>query len=62
VTLAGIIAPHERLVGTVSVKLTVPVKPSIAGRAVTVTVDVAATPALMFGLAGLATMVKSWIV
>ncbi len=62
VRLPGVIAPHERSVGTVSVKLTVPVKPLIAGRAVTVMVDVPATPALTVRVGALATTVKSWIV
>ena len=40
--LAGLIAPHVRLVGIVSVRLTVPVNPLIA---VTVIVEVAEVPA-----------------
>jgi hypothetical protein len=43
VTLAGVIAPHVRFAGTVSVRLTVPVKPLTAA---TVIVEVAETPAL----------------
>jgi hypothetical protein len=43
VILVGLIAPQVRLAGTVSVRLTVPVKPL---RAVTVMVEVAETPAL----------------
>ena len=43
VTLVGLIAPHDRLAGTVSVRATVPVNPLIA---VTVTVDVADVPTL----------------
>jgi len=43
VTLVGVMAPQVRLAGTVSVRLTVPVKPL---RAVTVMVEVAETPAL----------------
>ena len=58
-TLLGVSAPHERFVGTVSVKLTVPVKPLIAGRAVTVMVDVPATPAFTVTPVGLALIVKS---
>jgi len=42
VTLVGEIAPHVRLAGTVSVRLTVPVKPFSA---VTVIVEVAEVPA-----------------
>jgi hypothetical protein len=42
VTLAGVIAPQVRLAGTVSVRLTVPVKPLTA---VTVIVEVAVVPA-----------------
>jgi hypothetical protein len=42
VTLVGVIAPQVRLAGTVSVRLTVPVKPLTA---VTVIVEVADTPA-----------------
>ncbi len=40
-TLRGLIAPQVRLAGTVSVRLTVPVKPL---RALTVIVDVADVP------------------
>jgi hypothetical protein len=40
-TLAGVIAPQVRFAGTVSVRVTVPVKPLIA---VTVIVDVAEVP------------------
>lgn len=55
VTLVGVIAPQVRLAGTVSVRLTVPVKPL---RAVTVMVEVADTPA--FTAAGeVAVMLKS---
>ena len=43
VMLVGLMAPHVRLDGTVSVRLTVPVNPL---RAVTVMVEVAETPAL----------------
>jgi len=43
VTLEGVMAPQVRLVGTVSVRLTVPEKVPIAA---TVMVDVAETPAL----------------
>jgi len=43
VTLRGVIAPQVRLAGTVSVRLTVPVKPF---NALTVIVEVAGTPAL----------------
>jgi hypothetical protein len=43
VTLVGEIAPQVRLAGTVSVRLTTPVKPLTA---VTVIVEVAETPAL----------------
>jgi hypothetical protein len=43
VTLVGVIAPQVRLAGTVSVRLTVPVKPFSAS---TVIVEVAETPAL----------------
>lgn len=43
VTLVGVIAPQVRFAGTVSVRLTVPVKPLTAA---TVTVDVAETPTL----------------
>jgi hypothetical protein len=42
VTLVGVIAPQVKLAGTVSVRLTVPVKPL---RAATVIVEVADTPA-----------------
>ena len=42
VTLDGVMAPQVKLAGTVSVKLTVPVKPLSA---VTVIVDVADVPA-----------------
>ena len=42
-TLLGVIAPQERLVGTVSVRVTVPVNPLIA---VTVIVEVADVPAV----------------
>jgi len=41
VTLAGVIAPQVRLAGTVSVRLTVPVKPFTAA---TVIVEVAEVP------------------
>jgi hypothetical protein len=41
VTLVGVIAPQVRLAGTVSVRLTVPVKPLTA---VTVIVEVADVP------------------
>jgi len=61
VTLVGVIAAHEILVGTVSVRLTIPLKPLIAGRAVTVMVDVAAVPALTVWVGVLATIVKSWM-
>jgi hypothetical protein len=55
VTLVGVIAPQVKLAGTVSVKLTVPVKPLSA---VTVIVEVADTPA--FTAAGeVAEMLKS---
>jgi len=43
VTLVGVIAPQVKLAGTVSVKLTVPVKPLTAA---TVIVEVEETPAL----------------
>jgi hypothetical protein len=43
VTLVGEIAPQVRLAGTVSVRLTVPVKPL---RAVTVIVELAEVPAV----------------
>jgi hypothetical protein len=43
VTLAGVIAPQVKLAGTVSVRLTTPVKPLSA---VTVIVEVAETPRL----------------
>src|SRR5438105_11052997 len=43
VTLLGVIAPHERLVGTVSVRVTVPEKVPIAA---TVMVEVADVPAM----------------
>src|SRR5438132_14346083 len=43
VTLLGVIAPHERLVGTVSVRVTVPEKVPIAA---TVMVEVADVPAV----------------
>src|SRR5690242_2987986 len=43
VRLVGVIAPQVRFAGTVSVRLTVPVKPF---RAVTVIVEVADTPVL----------------
>jgi hypothetical protein len=42
VTLVGVIAPQVRLAGTVSVRLTMPVKPFSAA---TVIVEVAETPA-----------------
>ncbi len=42
VTLNGLIAPHVRFAGTVSVRLTTPAKPLTA---VTVIVEVAETPA-----------------
>ena len=42
VTLRGLIAPQVKLAGTVSVRLTVPVKPLTAD---TVMVDVAEVPA-----------------
>ena len=42
-TLVGVIAPHVRLAGTVSVRLTVPVKPLTAA---IVIVEVAETPGL----------------
>jgi hypothetical protein len=55
VTLVGVIAPQVRLAGTVSVRLTVPVKPF---KAATVIVEVAETPA--FTAAGeVAVMLKS---
>ncbi len=41
VTLVGLIAPHDRLAGTTSVRLTVPVKPFSA---VTVIVEDAEVP------------------
>ena len=43
VTLVGVIAPQVKFAGTVSVRLTVPVKPLTAA---TVIVEVAETPAL----------------
>ena len=43
VTLDGVIAPQVKLAGTVSARVTVPVKPLTAD---TVIVDVAETPAL----------------
>jgi len=55
VTLAGEIAPHVRLAGTVSVRLTVPVKPF---NAVTVIVEVAEVPAWT-GAGEVAAIVKS---
>ncbi len=55
VTLVGVIAPHVKLAGTVSVRETVPVNPLIAA---TVIVEVAETPA--FTAAGeVAEIVKS---
>jgi hypothetical protein len=62
VTLPGVIAAQERLVGTVPVRATVPVKLLIPGRAVTVIVDIPATPTLTVSTGALATTVKSWIV
>jgi len=53
--LAGLIAPHVRLVGIVSVRLTVPVNPLIA---VTVIVEVAEVPALT-AAGDVAVMLKS---
>jgi len=41
VTLRGVIAPHDRLAGTVSVRVTVPVNPFMAD---TVIVEVAEVP------------------
>ena len=55
VTLVGLMAPQVRFVGTVSVRLTVPVNPL---RAVTVIVEVADTPALT-GAGEVAEMLKS---
>lgn len=55
VTLVGVIAPHVRFVGTVSVRLTVPVNPLIA---VMVTVEVAEVPALT-AAGDVAVMLKS---
>jgi hypothetical protein len=43
VTLVGVIAPQVKLAGTISVRLTVPVKPLTAA---TVIVELAETPAL----------------
>ena len=53
--LVGVIAPHVRFAGTVSVRATVPVKPLTA---VTVIVDVAETPVLT-AAGDVAAMVKS---
>ena len=53
--LLGVIAPHVRLAGTVSVKDTVPVKPFTA---VTVIVEVAEVPTLT-AAGDVAVMVKS---
>ena len=53
--LAGLIAPHVRLVGIVSVRLTVPVNPLIA---VTVIVEVTEVPALT-AAGDVAVMLKS---
>ena len=53
---AGVIAPHVRPDGTVSLKLTAPAKPFTA---VTVIADVAEEPALA-GAGEDADMVKSW--
>ncbi len=58
VTLSGEIAPHDRLAGTVSVRLTTPAKPLTA---VTVIVEVAETPALT-AAGDEAVIVKSWTV
>ncbi len=58
VTLSGEMAPHVRLAGTVSVRLTTPANPLTA---VIVIVEVAETPA--FTAAGEdAAIVKSWTV
>jgi len=54
VMLAGVIAPHVKLAGTVSVRLTVPVNPLTA---VTVIVEVAVAPASAVTLVGLAVTV-----
>jgi hypothetical protein len=55
VTLVGVIAPQVRLAGTMSVRLTVPVKPLTAA---TVIVEVAETPTLT-GVGEVAETVKS---
>jgi hypothetical protein len=55
VTLVGVIAPQVRLAGTVSVRLTIPVKPLTA---VTVIVDVAEVPTVT-AAGEVAAMVKS---
>jgi len=55
VTLAGVIEPQVRPAGTVSVRLTVPVKPLSAA---TVMVDVAETP-VVTATGEVALMVKS---
>ncbi len=58
VTLPGVIAPQVRFAGTVSVRVTTPVKDPIA---VTVIVEVAETPALT-AAGELAVIVKSTVV
>ncbi len=55
VTLVGVIAPQVKFAGTVSVRLTVPVKPLTAA---TVIVEVAETPALT-AAGAVAAIVKS---
>lgn len=57
-TLPGAIAPQVRLAGTVSVRVTVPVKPLTAA---TVIVEVALVPACT-AAGEVAAIVKSWTV
>jgi hypothetical protein len=58
VTLVGLMAPHDKLAGTVSARLTTPLNPLIA---VTVIVEVAETPALT-AAGEEAAIEKSWTV
>lgn len=56
VRLVGVIVPHARPLGTVSLRVTVPAKPFSGATAM---MDVALTPAFTVALVGLADIVKS---
>jgi len=59
IMLLGVMAPHNKPAGTESVRVTVPLKPLTA---VTVIVELAATPTLGSPAGEVAVIVKSWTV